>query len=108
MLVRLMAEEDLAELGLDVTSADTGDDGFVVLAHQRDFDLLFTDIRMPGDIDGWELARRARELVPTIKVIYVSGFPGEATDPVDGSRFLKKPYRFDELREALSAVGLHG
>lgn len=102
MLVRAIAEEDLEEIGCEVTAASTGDEAARLLRSGEQFELLVTDIRMPGEVDGWELARIARELLPQIKVIYVSGFPGESHDPVDGSRFIKKPYRMDQLREAVS------
>ena len=101
MLVRAIAEEDLTEIGCEVTAACTGDDAARLLRAGERFDLLVTDIRMPGEVDGWELARIAREIQPEIKVIYVSGFPGDNHDPVGGSSFIKKPYRMDQLREAV-------
>jgi CheY-like chemotaxis protein len=103
MLVRAIAEEDLVEIGCEVTAASTGDEAARLIRAGEHFDLLVTDIRMPGEIDGWELARIARELLPQIKVIYVSGFPGDNHDPVEGSNFIKKPYRMDQLREAVSS-----
>lgn len=101
MLVRAIAEEDLTEIGCEVTAACTGDDAARLLRAGERFDMLVTDIRMPGDVDGWELARIAREMLPEIRVIYVSGFPGDTHDPVRGSSFIKKPYRMDQLREAV-------
>ena len=101
MLVRHVAEEDLAELGCSVKSAASGDEGFELLRSGERFDLLVTDIRMPGAIDGWELARRARGILPGIRIIYVSGYAGEAHDPLPGSVFLKKPYRMEQLRDAV-------
>ncbi len=101
MLVRAIAEEDLAEIGCDVTSAGTGDEAFALIDAGERFDILVTDIRMPGSLDGWALAQLARERLPDIKVIYVSGYPGENHEPVDHSHFIKKPYRIDQLREAV-------
>ncbi len=100
-LVRTMAEEDLAELGCTVTAASTGDEALVLIEAGERFDLLVTDIRMPGVLDGWALARRAREAMPTIKVIYVSGYPGDTHAPVERSTFIGKPYRIDQLRCAI-------
>lgn len=68
-------------------------------------DILITDIRMPGSCDGWKLARRARELCPELFVIYISGYSAEEPQPVPGSIFLKKPYRFREVEEALKRFG---
>lgn len=101
MLVRAIAEEDLAEIGCDVTAAATGDEAAQLLRDGARFDLLVTDIRMPGAIDGWALAKLARTIQPDIKVIYVSGFAGDNHEPVCGSQFIKKPYRIDQLREAV-------
>ena len=104
MLVRHVAEEDLTEMGCAVTSVATGDEALARLQAGEAFDLLVTDIRMPGRVDGWELAHRAREILPGIRVVYVSGYPGETHDPVDRSRFVKKPYRLEQLREAITAL----
>ncbi|MGX7952330.1 response regulator [Tsuneonella sp. HG249] len=104
MLVRHVAEEDLTEMGCAVTSAATGEEALARLQAGESFDLLVTDIRMPGQVDGWELARRAREILPGIHVIYVSGYPGETHDPVEHSRFVKKPYRLEQMREAITSL----
>ncbi|MFA9200356.1 MAG: response regulator [Cypionkella sp.] len=101
MLVRVVAEEDLAELGHEVTAASSGDEALAIIERGERFDLLVTDIRMSGAIDGWALARRARAALPAIRVIYVSGFAGETHDPVEHSHFLKKPYRIEQLRDAV-------
>ncbi len=101
MLVRAIAEEDLAEIGCDVTSAGTGDEALAIIEGGARFDLLVTDIRMPGSLDGWALARMARDIDPGIRVIYVSGYPGENHEPVEDSHFIIKPYRMDQLREAV-------
>lgn len=100
-LLRVMAEEDLIELGCTVHAACDGEAAFAILQSGAQFDVLVTDIRMPGTIDGWDLARRARALLPEIGVIYVSGYPGERRDPLPSSHFIKKPYRFADLEAAL-------
>lgn len=102
MLVRAMAEEDLLEIGCTVTSAANGEEAIALVRGGAVFDLLVTDIRMPGSIDGWRLARLVRDVLPGIPIVYVSGYSGEMHDPVDGSRFLRKPYRFEELQSALA------
>ena len=60
LLVREVAAEDLGEAGFDVTPASDGDEALAILREGTDFDLLFTDIRMPGATDGWDLAREAQ------------------------------------------------
>ena len=91
MLIRELACEDLADAGPQVASAGSGDEALAILQADPSFGVLFTDIHMPGEIDGWELARLARELVPGIKAIFATG----AHDPSprgEGEECLRKPY----------------
>ena len=91
-LVREIAVVEFEEAGFRVIEAATGEAALAHLAIDP-IDLLFTDIRLPGSIDGWQVARRARDLYPDLPVIYASGFPGDAIDVVLGGRFIRKPYR---------------
>lgn len=100
-LIRMMAEEDLAELGHSVTAAADGDAAFALISKGLVFDILVTDIRMRGMIDGWELARRARAALPAVGIVYISGYAGDTHQPIGNSRFVKKPYRIDQLAEAV-------
>lgn len=100
LLVRATAEEDLKDLGFEVVAASSGDEAVLLIERGERFDLLVTDIRMPGAIDGWALARRARAALPAIRVVYVSGFAGDTHDPVEHSHFIRKPYRLEQLRSA--------
>lgn len=105
LLVRELAGEDLAEAGFDVTSASDGEEALAVLGEGHHFDLLFTDIRMPGMVDGWELALRAKSLIPGIKVIYATGL-GEAADRLtENERYVRKPYNLNDLRRVLTDLG---
>src|SRR5690606_27861640 len=101
LLVRELASEDLADAGFEVTQASDGDEALGYLREGRRFDLLFTDIRMPGATDGWELAREARRLIPGLPVIYATGL-GEAEDSLSpGERYVRKPYNLNDLRKVL-------
>jgi len=80
---------------------------------QQSVDLLLTDVVMPGGTDGRELARRARQRWPRIKVVFTSGFSearlnGDSGPLVSYSPLLSKPYRREDLasaaREALDGV----
>lgn len=105
LLVREVAAEDLREAGFDVTPANDGDEALSLLRDGQRFDLLFTDIRMPGATDGWELARQARELIPELKVIYATGL-GEASDGLEeGESYVRKPYNLKDLEKVLSGLG---
>jgi CheY-like chemotaxis protein len=102
-LLRELTSEDLRDAGHSVACAEDGDMALKVL-EQESFDLLLTDIRMPGTLDGWELARTARARWPGIKVVYLSGYSPEVQQPVAGGRFLKKPCRLDELLRVLDEL----
>ncbi len=62
---------------------------------------MFSDIIMPGGMDGWALAKAANSLRPGLKVLLTSGFSGGASSPMNRERreadLLNKPYRKDEL-----------
>ncbi len=90
-LVREIAVVEFEEAGYRVIEAPSGEAALAHLAAER-VDVLFTDIRLPGTVDGWGVARRARELNLRLPVIYASGFPGDTFDVVPGGRFVRKPY----------------
>jgi CheY-like chemotaxis protein len=105
LLVREVAAGDLAEAGFDVTAVSDGDEALAILREGTDFDLLFTDIRMPGSTDGWDLAREAKRMIPDLKVIYATGL-GDAGDGLDeGECYVRKPYNLKDLRQALGKLG---
>lgn len=105
LLVRELACEDLGEAGFEVTSAGDGDEALAILRDGRRFDLLFTDIRMPGATDGWTLAREARELIPGLRVIFATGL-GDAADRLsEGERYVQKPYNLRDLLKVLGDLG---
>ena len=105
LLVRELASEDLGDAGFEVTAASDGDEALGYLREGRRFDLLFTDIRMPGATDGWQLAQQARKMLPGIRVIYATGLGDAADDLTEGERYVRKPYTVGDLREALGALG---
>jgi len=105
LLVREVAAEDIAEAGFDVTAASDGDEALAILRDGASFDLLFTDIRMPGSTDGWKLAREAKKVIPGLRVIYATGL-GEAGDGLaEGECYVRKPYNLKDLRQALTKLG---
>ena len=105
LLVREVAAEDLGEAGFEVTAASDGDEALAILRQDTGFDLLFTDIRMPGTTDGWELARKARQVIPGLRVIYATGL-GEASDGLGPDEcYVRKPYNLKDLRKALGKLG---
>ena len=111
--LRRVVTRQLGELGYRVLAAENAAAGLELLDRQS-VDLLLTDIVMPGGINGRELARRARERWPEIKIVFTSGFSearlnGDAGPLAACTPLLSKPYRKEELasaaREALDRVG---
>jgi CheY-like chemotaxis protein len=104
-MVREMIVETLRDEGLDVIEAATGDKAVDLLEEPSDIDVLVTDVRMPGKIDGIDVAVRARELHPGIAIIVVSGYAldlWERLEKLDPPPvFLRKPYRTKEVLEVV-------
>ena len=98
-LIRESLVEVLAQAGFRVLQAAQGEDALATMQeHGPAIDLLFTDIRMPGRLDGLELARRARALLPGLAILIASGNWVPTLDDLPaGSLFLAKPYSFREL-----------
>ena len=108
LLVREVAAEDLTEAGFEVTAASDGDEALAILRDGTKFDLLFTDIRMPGETDGWDLAREARQMLPGLRVIYATGQGEAAGGLADDEFYVRKPYNLKDLRLALGKLGFEG
>jgi PAS domain S-box-containing protein len=107
--LRRVVVRQLRDLGYRVFEAETAAAALSFLEKDK-ADLVFTDIVMPGEVDGFMLARTILQKYPAIKVVLTSGFPdtklnGALGALVDQVRLLSKPYRKDELahllREAL-------
>jgi len=98
--IRLIGANYFRDVGFDVLEATTGDEGLRVLEERSDIDLLFTDIVMPGTLDGFELAHRAVKKRPNIRVLYTSGYLKDipwGKMGVGYGRLLKKPWRREGL-----------
>jgi CheY-like chemotaxis protein len=76
--VRAYAVDCLAELGYRVLEAGTADEGLAILAAHPEIDLLFTDVVLPGDKSGRELADMARAQRPDLKVLFMTGYTRNA------------------------------
>ena len=68
LLIRELVAEELGDAGFEVVAVGTADAAYARIEEGLVPDLLFTDIRMPGTIDGWELGRRARAAVPGVRI----------------------------------------
>jgi len=105
--MRRVALRQLRELGYRVLECDRAAAALDLLQREP-VDLLFTDIVMPGGLDGIELARIAQERWPELKVVLTSGFPQARVDGNGGQLgtllLLSKPYHKEELAAALRAM----
>lgn len=107
-LVRRYAQDQLTSLGYAVIVAENGALALDILRERPDIDLLFTDVIMPGGMSGRQLADAARELRPSLKVLYTSGYTENAIvhhgrlDP--GVELLGKPYRRSDLAHKIRQV----
>lgn len=108
-LVRQHVVVQLTSMGYQVEASANGEAALKLLSERTDFDLLFSDIVMPGGMNGWQLANRARALHPGLCILLTSGYSDSASalsgQPDGGLMLLTKPYRrrdlADKIREAL-------
>jgi PAS domain S-box-containing protein len=109
-IVRDTVAMQLGHLGYRVVSAANGSEALEALKREGGFDLLFTDVLMPGGLNGRQLADEARKLIPGLRVIFTSGYAENAVvhhGHLDqGVHLLKKPFRRSDLamkiRDALA------
>src|ERR1700688_4799113 len=101
-LVRLGAVRTIEEAGFEVIEAANADEAIRILESRRDIRVVFTDIQMPGSMDGLKLAHAVRNRWPPIKIIVTSGHePLAEHDLPEGGRFFAKPYNPTEICETL-------
>ena len=104
-LVRSYVLTQIKSLGYRTLSASNGPEALAVLHGPEKIDLLFTDVIMPGSINGRELSIEAAKLRPGLKVLFTSGYTENAIDHDgrldQGVQLLKKPYRRSDLAGAL-------
>ena len=101
-LIRMNTAEMIADAGFDVIEAGNADEAIVILEARPDIHVVFTDIQMPGSMDGLKLARFVRGRWPPIKIVATSGnsIVGDGDLP-EGGVFLPKPYTFDAVASTL-------
>ncbi|HEY0436419.1 MAG TPA: response regulator [Phenylobacterium sp.] len=105
-LVRRVAAAMLEEAGYAVIQADGPRQALLALEARGEIHLLFTDIQLPGEVDGLELALLVRSRWPQVGLLVTSGHHDAAPERLpEGGRFLAKPYaRADVLREVEELV----
>jgi CheY-like chemotaxis protein len=92
-LLRMDAVDMITGAGFEAVEAANADQAIEILESRRDIILVFTDIQIPGSMDGLKLARAIRGRWPPIKILATSGRTNvEESDLPEGARFLPKPY----------------
>ena len=107
--VRAHVDKTLTRLGYDVVTAHDAARALVLLESEEPFDLLFTDVIMPGGMNGQELGEAVSKLAPQLKILYTSGYPAAAFEHLGlkelGSiNFLSKPYKSSQLQEKIASM----
>jgi DNA-binding NtrC family response regulator len=101
--LRFLVAEALSMLDLDVVECATADKALQILRQANDVNLVLTDIRMPGQIDGLELATLIWQHWPQLPVILTSGHMSLGADRLPArSAFMAKPWTLDQLHKAVS------
>ena len=101
-LVRIGTRAALEMAGFDVLEASDTDEAIALLAARNDIHIIFTDVHMPGSMDGLKLAHFVRDRWPPVKIVATSGRAKISDgDLPEGGRFLPKPYSAAEITATL-------
>ena len=103
--IQTLVEDALSDAGFEPAIAPSGEEAVTLLKGMKStYRALVTDIQSPGRIDGWEVARRAREIDPEFPIVYMSGaHAGDwASKGVPNSVMLEKPFAPAQLVTAVS------
>jgi CheY-like chemotaxis protein len=97
---------ELEDASFKVLEAKFGSEALEILNSGARVAVLFTDVRMPGHVDGWELAERARRRRVDLPVICATGYSSIRGRQVPGSVLIMKPMTIEMVLEALARFGL--
>ena len=102
-----VAEEVLNKIGYKTITANTGHEAIQKLENHK-IDLVVTDVIMPGQMTGFQLADFIEEKYPTIKILLTSGFTGKMVNPINAKKWhsslLLKPYQISELTHSVQTL----
>jgi two-component system, response regulator PdtaR len=101
-LILMLAIDMIRDAGFEPLWASNADEAIRILESRGDIRIMFTDINMPGSMDGIRLAQAVRGRWPPIKIILTSGLSGGDLKLLpEGSQFIPKPYDADQISDAL-------
>jgi two-component system, response regulator PdtaR len=101
LLIRMDIVNELQDRGFEVLEAADADEAIALLAMNLRIEVLFTDVNMPGSMDGLKLAAAVRDRWPPVKIIVTSGHQNvERSDLPSESLFFTKPYTPDAIAKA--------
>ncbi len=104
-LIRMNSVDMIRDLGFDVIEAMNADEAVSLLETVPDIKVVFTDIQMPGSMDGLLLAAVIRDRWPPVALLVTSGkVRPPAVDMPLGARFIRKPYSPLELKQELQTL----
>jgi len=108
-LVQATVEDSLSEGGFEAVSRASGEDAIALLREDNatsQYRAIVTDINLLGTVDGWEVARVAREIDPTMPVVYMTGTNGDEwpSKGVPNSVLLKKPFAPVQIVTAVAGL----
>ena len=104
-LIRSNACDMLEADGFEVIEAGSAHEAIEILESRSDIRVIFTDVQMPGTMDGLALVRMARDRWLPIKIVVTSGYPPVTeTDLPSGGRFLPKPYTSEQVKGIVRAA----
>ncbi|MBS9477131.1 response regulator [Ancylobacter radicis] len=104
-IIRLSAVDLIESAGYLALEAGCADDAIQILESRTDIDLVFTDVQMPGTMDGIKLCHYIRKRWPPLKLIVASGEAIiEESNLPDGSRFFAKPYNDNAIADAIGRM----
>lgn len=104
-LIRMSAMELVIDAGYEALEAENADEAIRILESRSDIDLVFTDVQMPGTIDGIKLSHYIRDRWPPVRLMVASGnkIVDESSLPI-GSKFFSKPYSNHQIADAMARL----
>jgi CheY-like chemotaxis protein len=106
-LIRISALQIIEDAGFAVAEASNADEAIRILQNRTDIRAVFTDIRMPGSMDGWKLARAIRGRWPPIHLILASALIPDLSELPANGVFIRKPYSAEQVTAALYELFNH-